>query len=316
MTQQSINDTYKHIAGNAEPVITLSPITLSSVGRPSPLQVKISAPVTGTELPVIIFSHGFGNSMDGYAPLVHYWASHGFVVIQATHPDSRRLGNFDELPYKNEIWRIRIHDIKQILDQLQDIGNTFDGLKGRMATDQIAAVGHSFGGHTTSMLLGARMAGPDHQTETSFFDERIKAGILLSAGGRGGDALSDFAKEHLPYLDQDYSSMQTPTLVVAGDKDFSPLTTMGPEWFTDAYFLSPGADALATIYNGEHMLGGISGYQVKETTDEDPKKVEAVQLLTSAYLKSFFNPDDRTWDLASALFRMGNSGVAVVENRS
>lgn len=168
MTQQSINDTYKHIAGNAEPVITLSPITLSSDGRPSPLQVKISAPVTGTELPVIIFSHGFGNSMDGYAPLVHYWASHGFVVIQATHPDSGRLGNFDELPYKNEIWRIRIHDIKQILDQLQDIGNTFEGLKGRMATDQIAAVGHSFGGHTTSMLLGARMAGPDHQTETFF----------------------------------------------------------------------------------------------------------------------------------------------------
>lgn len=116
MTQQSIQANYENISGKAVPVITLSPVTLSSEGRPHPLQVKVSAPVTGTGLPVIIFSHGFGNSMDGYAPLVQYWASHGFVVIQATHPDSGRLGRFDELPYKDEIWRIRIQDVKDILD--------------------------------------------------------------------------------------------------------------------------------------------------------------------------------------------------------
>lgn len=315
MTQILNNTIYENITGTAAPVITLSPVTLSSAGRPTPLQVKISAPITGTDLPIIIFSHGFGNSMDGYAPLVHYWASYGFVVIQATYPDSKRLGNFDELPYKDEIWRIRIHDVKQILDQLQDVVNTFEILKGRVATDQVAAVGHSFGAHTTGMLLGTRMIGPDYNTETGSFDERIKAGILLSAGGRGGDALSDFAKEHLPYLDQDYSSMHTPALVVAGDKDHSPLTIMGPEWFTDAYFLSPGANALATIYNGEHMLGGISGYLVKETTDEDPKKVEAVQLLTWAYLKTFFDPNNNAWERISSLFGKGSSEVAVVENR-
>lgn len=312
--QQSIHSTYEPITGKTSPVITLSPITLSSVGRPLPLQVKISAPVMGNDLPVIIFSHGFGNSMDGYAPLVHYWASHGFVIIQATYLDSKRLGNFDELPYKDEIWRLRIHDVKEILDQLQYIENTFESLKGRMAKDRIAAVGHSFGGHTTSMLLGARTLITDG-FETDFYDARIKVGILLSAGGRGGDALSAFAKEHLPYLNQDYSSMRTPALVVAGDKDYSPLTTMGPEWFTDAYFLSPGAQALATIYNGEHTLGGISGDFVTETTDEDPEKVEAVQLVTLAYLKSFFYPDDPAWDSVSALFSRGSSGVAVVENK-
>lgn len=315
MTQQLISTDYEHITGKAVPVITFSPVALSSAGRPHPLQVKVSAPATGTGLPVIIFSHGFGNSMDGYAPLVQYWASHGFVVIQATYPDSRKLGRFDELPYKNEIWKIRIHDVRQILDQLQAIENAIPGLRGRMAKDRIAAAGHSFGGHTTSMLLGARTVAADGSSGTDFYDPRIKAGILLSAGGRGGDALSDFTKEHLPYLNQDYGSMRTPALVVAGDKDFSPLTTMGPEWFTDAYFLSPGAHALAVVHNGEHMLGGISGDLVTETTDEDPEKVKAVQLVTLAYLKSFFDPKDPAWESVSALFRKGASGVAVIENR-
>lgn len=315
MIQQSIQANYENISGKAVPVITLSPVTLFSAESPNPLQVKVSAPVTGTGLPVIIFSHGFGSSMDGYAPLARYWASHGFVVIQATYPDSRKLGRFDELPYKNEIWKIRIHNVQQIMDQLQDIENAVPGLRGRMAKDRIAAAGHSFGGHTTSMLLGARTIAADGSSGTDFYDPRIKAGILLSAGGRGGNALSDFAKEHLPYLNQDYGSMRAPALVVAGDNDFSPLTTMGPEWFTDAYFLSPGANALAIVYNGEHMLGGISGDLVTETTDEDPEKVKAVQLVTLAYLKSFFDPKDPAWESVSKLFRKGASGVAMIETR-
>jgi pimeloyl-ACP methyl ester carboxylesterase len=314
--EQAISTKYEHITGQASPMISISPVTLSSAHRPSPLQVRVSAPVSGTGLPVIIFSHGFGNSMDGYAPLVDFWASHGFVVIQATYLDSKRLGDFNELPYKEDIWRIRIDDVQHILDQLEDIENSFEAIRGRIAKDKIAAVGHSFGGHTTSMLLGSRIIKEDHNLEVDYSDERIKVGILLSAGGRGGDAMSDFAKEHLPYLNQDYRHMNTPTLVVAGDKDFSPLMTMGPEWFTDAYHLSPGANALVTIHDGEHMLGGISGYLVAETTDEDPRKVEAVQILTLAYLKSFFEADDQAWRSAYILFNTDYPNVSTVRIRS
>jgi len=314
--QQSEHREYKHITGHAFPVVSYSPITLSSPYRPLPLQVRVSAPVSGTDLPVIIFSHGFGNSMDGYAPLVHFWASHGFLVIQATYLDSKRLGNFNEHPYKGDVWRIRIDDVHHILDQLDDIENSCEAIKGRISKNKIAAAGHSFGGHTTSMLLGSRMILANNELRQDYSDERIKVGILLAAGGRGGDAMSDFAKEHLPYLNQDYSHMNKPTLVVAGDKDFSPLTTMGPEWFTDAYHLSPGANALVNIYNGEHMLGGISGYLVTETTDEDPRKVEAVQLLTLAYLKTFFDPNDQAWMLAKSLFNKESLNVATVKIRS
>lgn len=34
------------------------------------------------------------------------------------------------------------------------------------------------------------------------------------------------------------------------------------------------------------MLGGISGYEVTQTTDEDPQRVRLVQGVTLAYLQS------------------------------
>lgn len=96
--------------------------------------------------------------------------------------------------------------------------------------------------------------------------------------------------------------MKTPTLVVAGDADTSPLTVRGPDWFTDAYTLSPGATCLVTLFGGEHMLGGISGYLVTETTDENPPRVAAVQQLTWAYLRSALYPGDPAWPDACAAF--------------
>lgn len=281
-------------------VISVSPIVLSAPGRGEELQVRVSAPVTGTQLPVVLFAHGFGSSMDGYAPLAHYWAAHGFVVIQPTFLDARILGISHDDPRYSSIWRIRVQDMKHVLDQLDTIEEAVPTLKGRMDRTRIAAAGHSFGGQTTGMLLGARMVGAEDMS-----DPRISVGILLAAGGRGGDDLSDFAKEHLPYLDQDYSQMKTPTLVVAGDKDYSPLTVRGPDWFTDAFTLSPGANKLVTLFGGEHMLGGISGYLVTETTDENPARVAAVQQLTWAYLQSAFYPGDPAWEITSKKLDQG-----------
>lgn len=288
-------------------VCSQSPIILSAPGREHQLQVRVSAPLTGSNLPVIIFSHGFGSSMDAYAPLVNYWAANGFIVVQPTFLDSRTLSinpkaghseavkAYLEDPRKPDMWRYRVDDAKRILDQLDFIEDSVLGLKGRLNKNLIAVAGHSFGAQTTSTLLGTRVINADGSLSENLSDPRIKAGVLLSAGGRGGKALSPFAKEHFPHLNQSYKEMNIPTLIVAGDNDRSQLTVIGPEWFTDAYHLSPGANALVTLFGGEHMLGGISGYLVTETTDENPNRVHAVQRLTWAYLRSALYPKDSAW---------------------
>lgn len=296
--------------GYPAPVISVSPIVLSVPGRVVDLHLRVSAPTLGTQLPVIVFAHGFGSSMDGYAPLANFWASHGFVVIQPTFLDSRTLSptppaTHDEAvkaflddPRKPIMWRYRVEDVKCILDQLDCIEDSFPGLKGRVDRSRIAAAGHSFGAQTIALLLGAKLIGSDFIPDEDFSDSRIKAGVLLSAAGRGGEALSPFALEHFPSLNLSYAQVKTPTLVVAGDKDNSPLTVLGPEWFADAYGLSPGADWLVTLFGAEHMLGGISGYQVTETTDENPERVAIVQRLTCAYLRSALFSGDASWAAA------------------
>ena len=85
---------------------------------------------------------------------------------------------------------------------------------------------------------------------------------------------------------EDFSHITAPGLVVAGDKDDLPLSTRGPAWTSDPYTLSRGNKSLLTVCGGEHFLGGISGYQVAETTDEDPARVALVQHVTLAQAQS------------------------------
>jgi dienelactone hydrolase len=275
-------------------VIAVKPITVPSADRGIELQVKVTAPVSGENLPLIVFSHGNAWSLDGYEPLVDRWAANGFVVVQPTHLDSRRNGiGFDD-PRFGTIWRVRIADLHAILDNLDGILVQAGGLDVRIDHDRIAAVGHSWGGQTVGTLLGARVFDAAGVPGEDFSHPAVTAGALIAATGTG-DTLTPFAAEHLSFMKPDYSTMTTPALVIAGGKDQSAMSTRGPDWFTDAYHLSPAPKSLLTITEGEHTLGGVAGEQVAETTDEDPALVALVADAISAYLLDTFKLDGTAW---------------------
>lgn len=66
---------------------------------------------------------------------------------------------------------------------------------------------------------------------------------------------------------------------VAGGKDDS-------RYFTDADPCrpAPAPKTLFTLFGAGHPLGGVSGYDAAETTDENPGRVAALGSLTSACL--------------------------------
>ncbi|AUX27499.1 hypothetical protein SOCEGT47_080900 [Sorangium cellulosum] len=304
------------------PVLSVSPVVLPAPGRAVDLQVRVSAPVTGTELPILLLSHGHGpsnhlSSSNGYAPLANYLAAHGFVVLQPTHLDSKTLPfRSSDHPEAPLYWRSRAEDMKRLLDQLDAIEGAVAALAGRLDRSKVAVVGHSMGGHTASLLLGARLTDPHDGTEVNLAEPRIEAGVLLAAPGRGGDVLTELAKRYSCFSTIDFSWMTTPALVVAGDKDASAhLTVAGAGWHADPYFLSPGPKSLVTLFDAGHGLGGVSGYDVAETTDENPARVAAVQRLTWAYLRTALYPGDPAWQEAQDALTGAASPLGRVESK-
>ena len=60
---------------DAVQTISISPVSLAAEGRGAPLEMRITLPTLGSDLPILLFSHGDGPSLylpskDGYGPLV------------------------------------------------------------------------------------------------------------------------------------------------------------------------------------------------------------------------------------------------------
>lgn len=297
MTLNNLIDLSRHIpTPEATSTVAYSPIRLDLADR-QPLELRLTAPARGNGLPIVILSHGYGPSLyipskDGYGPLVQFWAERGFAVIQPTHATSRVGGLPADAPGAPFFWRERVEEITAILDRLADIEEQVPAVAGRLDHQRIAAVGHSFGGHTVSLLLGARLFGE------VFANPRISAGILLAAPGRGGKDLTPENEERFPFFDLDFTGITTPSLVVCGADDNPRFTPRGPSWHADAYHDGPGVLALLTLDGVGHGLGGIAGFDAKETEIELPDALEATRRMTLAWLRTALDVDATAWPLA------------------
>lgn len=307
--------------GDSSQTISISPVVLEVKDRPIPLELRITAPVTGDNLPVILLSHGHGPSLylpskDGYGPLVNFYAQHGFVVIQPTHLNSKVAGMPADAAGSPLFWRSRVEDMTAIIDQLDTIEAAVPAIAGRIDRSRIAVFGHSMGGHTAGVLLGARLTDPNdpNAQNVDMREPRIVAGIMLTAPGNGGASLSEMAASRYSFFNPDFSHLTTQTLAVVGDEDASAhLTVRGPAWHADAFYDSPGADALLTMIGGKHGLGGIAGYDARETDDEDPERMEIVLRTTWAYLRSALYEGDDAWTVATQALAAHCAGRARVE---
>ena len=273
--------------------VAYTPIRLPLADRP-PLELRLTAPASGANLPVVLLSHGFGPSnhipsKDGYAPLAQFWAERGLAVIQPTHASSRVAGLDPEGPGGPFFWRERVGEMRAILDHLDEVERQAPAVAGRLDHARIAVAGHSFGGFTCSLLLGARLQGED------FSDPRISAGVLLATPGRGGADLTPENAARFPFFDVDFSHLVKPALAVCGAEDNPHFTPRGPEWHADAFHDSPGAEALLTISNVGHGLGGIAGWDARETEAEIPDALEATRRLTLAWLRRKFALEGDEW---------------------
>jgi pimeloyl-ACP methyl ester carboxylesterase len=319
--QSAVERAFRTPLPPATPIVSYSPLTFNVPNRLIPLEARVTMPTTGDKLPIVLISHGHGqsnylSSIRGYGPLVDFYGAHGFVVIQVTHQDSKILGlNSPQNPEGATFWRSRAEDFHHVLDRLDEIEATVPGLAGRLDRSRIAVVGHSMGGHTSAMLAGATVTDIHTGEKVDLSEPRISAFIMISPAGDGKDAAPWLRENYPENLNTDYGTMKRPALVIVGDKDFNANFSARRDWRADAYNQGPSLKTLLTVFGAEHIFGGISGWDARETSDDNPSRVQGVQQATWAYLRSALYPEDRVWPNIVEEMSTGNSTFGRVDTK-
>lgn len=200
---------------------------------------KRNARAANGRFPVVLFSHGLSGLPADYQRLLTRWAAAGFVVAAPTYPHtSRSATDYQVLDVINQP-----ADASYVLDRLLVLdGRTDDLFHGHLATDRVAAAGHSAGGITTVGLF------------TIARDERLDAGVVLAGSGVG--------------VGTSFTGPAAPLLFVHGQRDDVVAYSAGKA----VYDAVPWPKALLTLPDGDHgqsmLRGGSALTVVTDTTVE------------------------------------------------
>jgi len=180
--------------------------------RDKDLLCRATYPVGKKKVSVLVFCHGLYGSKDRYQTLARFYASHGYAVLQANHPDSLALGFKERSKAIAVAWRERPRDVAFLLDSFEAIGKAVPALADRLDAERIAVGGHSFGAHTAQLIGGVTLLAPFGGRPYSFKDKRVKAVLCLSPQGPSG-AMTEGS----------WKSMSGPALFLTGSRDESPM---------------------------------------------------------------------------------------------
>ncbi|MEM6363371.1 MAG: hypothetical protein AAF745_03020 [Planctomycetota bacterium] len=283
MQKESIQQLYKITTGPYA-VDAVENHLLHDQQRNKDLQLRVTFPRDEGQFPLIVWSHGASGTKDHYQPLVRHWVSHGYVVIQANHSDSRALRPIDRNNRLGEAtfrdWESRPKDISFIIDSIATLQRDIPKLADTIDQSIVGVGGHSFGAHTAQLVGGTQtklLSGGKRRHA----DDRPLAFLLISPQGRG------------PQLDDEsWSRLERPALVVTGSND-AGRNGQDYTWRLDPYELSPPRDKyLLFIQDAYHGFGGITGSSgMGNAGPDNPNHVAYVQSMTTAFWDFYLKND-------------------------
>jgi dienelactone hydrolase len=192
-----------------------------------------NAPVADGRFPLVLFSHGLTSQPRDYRTLLAGWARAGFVVAGAAYPHTAYgVADYQPLDVVNQP-----ADASFLLTELLKLDTAADPLAGHLATERVAAAGHSGGGITTvGLFTGQR-------------DERLRAGVVLA----GTDLLG-----------APFTGPPAAMLFVHGRKDRTVAWSAGHTVFEAV----PWSRAMLSITDGGHLANGGDVEAVARTTTD------------------------------------------------
>ena len=263
-----------------DPTAVATPIEIEIPERNRNLILRISYPTSTGVFPLIVFFHGALCSADGYAALADHWASHGYVVMLPSHPESGRPGSVDP-NQQNQIFLEQVVDMSSVLDSLDAIENQIEPLRHAIDPTRVAAAGHSMGALIATVVSGLGRVEPDGG-RLNLRDDRFDVAVLLSGPGP------------LPLTPEDaWESVTLPTLVTTGTRDHANRGGEGAtwEWRLGAFRLTPPGDKFGLVIDqADHFLGGMLCAERAEGSP-DREAFAIVKSISTAFLDAYLKQD-------------------------
>jgi predicted dienelactone hydrolase len=236
--------------------------------RQIPLDVYFSS-AASTNKPVIVFSHGWGSVRTDLRYLAEHLASHGYVVAALEHPGSNETSFKAVNQGKKQLvapqeFLDRPRDVSFILDELEKLNQTGNSpLQGKLATNNVMIVGHSFGGGTALALAGGELQienlkqrcqpnlAKDNLGETlQCVAQALPEKTYQLRDGRIKQAIALNPTTSLMFGETGLTKVQIPTLILSSsaDKITPPLTeqVMG-------FAKIPSPKWLVAVVGGSHL---------------------------------------------------------------
>lgn len=245
--------------------------------------------------PLVIFSHGHWGFRHSSVYLTEHLASYGFVVMALDHAGDT-LADLNN-PNAMDAHIYRPQDISRLIDYAEDLTAHDIVLKGLIDVDNIAVIGHSFGGYTALVAAGAQLNFSEFDTlfcqdpafisrdyglcATSIATDRLAqiAGLnetptdlWPSLGDDRVDAIVPLAAAQTTLFGHSgLNDVNVPALFMVGSMDFVP-----PEYYThQAYeLISSEQKAQVTFADAGHIVFvnacDTMPWQINEQVCSDP----------------------------------------------
>jgi predicted dienelactone hydrolase len=263
------------VAPAAADAVTVCNAVWRDAARSRDIPVRIRMPDGSGQIPIILFSHGLGGSLESGTDWTSAWAEAGFATLTLDHPGSDRQLRGDSISAAGLSAQLeaRVADVRFALDELARRAREGGCDLRRVDLSRVGMSGHSFGAITTQALSGQSYPLPSLSHAA---DPRIRAAIAFSPSPpmRGHDDAAAFAGIHIPFLS------------VTGTADFAPITPQVSAADRQRPFraMPPGDKYLLVVGGANHLqFNGQDGLR------RDTEPGEHMRAIVIAATTAFWN---------------------------